>query len=152
MQPSSSLLRPPPTASPRNDPTQARPRSRKSRDAFARNQLSSPIDRRLPSCDFETQSQCRNRPAFQSMAQARLAHVFAEKTPAKVAKVIRLASPRREKSTSSAESFQALLPANPVSFLRSLSRPSLRAFANPVATALPVSSETKTVDATLHRM
>src|SRR5438105_2160084 len=130
---------------------QARPRSRKSRDAFARNQLWNPIDLRLPNCDFETQSQRRSRSASRSTARARLTDASAEKTPAKAARVRRQVFQRCAGSTPSAEKFRAVLPANPVSISLSLSGPSLRAFVNPAATALPGLSETKTVGATLGR-
>src|SRR5207247_5889842 len=130
---------------------QEHPHSQRSHDACAENRLSIPIDRPLPNCGFETQSRDRARSASRSTARARLIDASAEKTQAKVAGVKRQVFPHREGPMLSAENFLAALPASPVSISLYLSRRFLRAFANPAATALPVSHETKTIDATLHR-
>src|SRR5206468_7433081 len=127
------------------------PHSQKSHDACAENRLSIPIDRRLPSCGFEIQSPHRARSASRSTAPVRLIDASAEKTQAKVAGVKRQVFPHREGAMLSAENLRAALPANRVSISLCPSRRFLRAFANPAATTWPVSSETKTIDATLHR-
>ena len=80
-------------------------RSQRSHDACAQNLLSIPVDRRLPSCGFETQLQARNRLAFRSTARVHLIDVSAEKTQAKVAEVKRQVFQHREGPMLSAEDF-----------------------------------------------
>src|SRR4029077_2423923 len=130
---------------------QACPRSQKSRRAHAENQLSIAIDPPRPSCGFEIQSQRRSRSALRSTARVRPADVFEAKTRATVAEVIRPAFQLCGELMLRAKNFRAAPPANPASISPSLLHPSLRAVANPEATALPVWSETKTVGAALHR-
>src|SRR6266536_6619182 len=108
---------------------QEHPHSQKSHDACAENRLSIPIDRRLPNCGFETQSQDRARSASRSTARVHLIDVSAEKTQAKVAEVKRPAFQHREGPMLSAENFSSTLPASPVSISLCLSRPFLRASA-----------------------
>src|SRR5437763_10738750 len=129
----------------------ARPHSQKWCDVPAQNRWSPVIGRRGPSCGFETQSPARNYSAIVAMAEARVAHVFAEKRLVKVVEAIRPISRRGGGSPFRAKNSLAKPPALLASVSRCLWGPSPHGFANPAAKVLPALNEMKTAGATLSR-
>src|SRR5207248_5958593 len=92
-----------------------------------------------------------NRRAPRSKVRARSTHVSAAKTPAKVAAEIRQVFPRIARSTSAAEKIGVAPGATSAKHAPSLLRRPARAVAILAATIFAAWSETKRVDAALHR-